>query len=150
MILVFVFGVTAVAVGVLRMDSRVMRDRNRARRVEHLAALEKWYDNTYYPRFQMVDPKNPHAFRVVRRPVPLLDDIDLRLGTMEAMAIVNHSTEAAYATKVDDKGRTNIVSQHFVPQAEVTAMAARADADITAITGPPSATTSGNVIKKGI
>lgn len=66
------------------------------------------------------------------------------------MADIQTSTpEAAYATKVDDKGRPNIVSQHFVPQAEVTAMAARADAEITARIGVPTSTHSGSQIKKG-
>lgn len=59
------------------------------------------------------------------------------------------SAETAYATKVDDKGRTNIVSPHFIPQAEVTAMAARADAAITNAIGVPTSTHSGSVIKKG-
>jgi hypothetical protein len=65
------------------------------------------------------------------------------------MAIVNVTPEAAYATKVDDKGRTNIVSPHFIPQAEVTAMELRADAAMTALHGVPNATVSGNKIKKG-
>jgi hypothetical protein len=64
-------------------------------------------------------------------------------------AINNHSPESAYATKVDDKGRPNIVSPHFIPQAEVTAMASRADSDHTAIYGPPNMVTSGAIIKKG-
>lgn len=66
------------------------------------------------------------------------------------MAIDNHQPENAYATKVDDRGRTNIVSPNFIPQAEVTAMAARADADMTAIYGAPTTTVSGNSIKKGV
>lgn len=60
--------------------------------------------------------------------------------------VENHTPESAYASKADDKGRTNIVSPNFIPQAEVTAMAARADADQTLVTG---ATVSGSVIKKG-
>lgn len=65
------------------------------------------------------------------------------------MAVENKSAETAYATKVDSQGRPNIVSPHFIPQAEVTAMAARADTHMTQNYGVPSATTSGNTIKKG-
>lgn len=59
------------------------------------------------------------------------------------------STETAYATKVDDKGRPNIVAPHFQSQAQVTAMATKADTDITNAIGVPTATHSGSVIKKG-
>lgn len=63
-------------------------------------------------------------------------------------AVENKTPETAYATKVDDKGRPNIVVPIEVPAAEVTAMAARADADMTGNYGTPSATTSGNVIPR--
>lgn len=62
------------------------------------------------------------------------------------MAVENHTPESAYATKVDSQGRPNIVSQHYVPQAEVTAMEGRANADLTAIY---DATVSASTIKKG-
>jgi hypothetical protein len=64
------------------------------------------------------------------------------------MAIENKTPETAYATKVDDAGRPNIVIDRAVPAAEVTAMAARADATMTANYGAPSSSTSGNAIKR--
>lgn len=67
---------------------------------------------------------------------------------MDRMAIENHTPESAYATKVDSQGRPNIVMPREVPAAEVTAMAARADADMTALYGAPSAAVSGNAIKR--
>lgn len=63
-------------------------------------------------------------------------------------AVDNKTAETAYATKVDDKGRPNIVVPLEVPAAEVAAMAARADAELTANIGGTGVTVSGNSIKR--
>lgn len=119
--------------------------RKKVSAAQTLEQLDAWYDMTYHPKFKSYE--GPYKYRWIQRDVPMLDDIDLQLGTMKSMPVVeNHTTESAYASKKDDKGRPNIVSQHFVPQAEVTAMAARADADQTALTG---AAVSGSTIPKG-
>lgn len=63
-------------------------------------------------------------------------------------AIENKTIETAYATKVDDLGRPNIVVPIEVPAAEVAAMQVRADANIQKNYGGTNPTMSGSVITR--
>lgn len=148
-------------------------DWRRKARAERLAELERWYEATYHPKFQI---PCGHGYKIIERDLTGGEhaDIDRALQARydgdhafghphsaghhsgdprhrrEAVmaAIENKTIETAYATKVDDLGRPNIVVPIEVPAAEVAAMQVRADANIQKNYGGTNPTMSGSVITR--